>query len=160
MRRCGQRHSPHSIAAEEQGGAVSLGSRLVDRLLQLPPPETRDVAIRRNVRVPMADGVDLLADHYVPALPGPRPLVLIRSPYGRKGFIGTLLARPFAERGFQVLLQSCRGTFGSGGKFNPHHDERRDGLATLDWIAAQAWNPGAVATYGLSYLGYVQWAMA
>jgi putative CocE/NonD family hydrolase len=108
----------------------------------------------------MADGIDLLADHYVPKVPGPRPLVLIRSPYGRKGIVSALLARPFAERGFQVLLQSCRGTFGSGGKFNPHHDERRDGLATLDWIARQPWNPGAIATYGLSYLGYVQWAIA
>jgi uncharacterized protein len=126
----------------------------------LPPPQTREVSVRRNLRIPMTDGVDLLADHYVPALPGPRPLVLIRSPYGRKGLIGALLARPFAERGFQVLLQSCRGTFGSGGKFNPHHDERRDGLATLEWIARQAWNPGKVATYGLSYLGYVQWAIA
>jgi predicted acyl esterase len=39
------------------------------------------------------------------------------SPYGRKGFFGALMVLPYAERGYQVLLKSCRGTAGSGGQF-------------------------------------------
>ncbi|MFX1537287.1 MAG: CocE/NonD family hydrolase [Promethearchaeota archaeon] len=63
----------------------------------------------------MPDGVVLLTDHYYPRKGGKRPTILVRSPYGRKGFFGLLYGRLVAERGFQVLVQSCRGTFGSGG---------------------------------------------
>ena len=59
-----------------------------------------------------------------------------------------------------MVMQSCRGTFGSSGKFDPHHDEQRDGLATIEWIKQQAWYGGSVATFGMSYLGYTQWAVA
>ena len=57
-------------------------------------------------------------------------------------------------------MQSCRGTFGSTGKFDPHHDEQRDGLATLEWIKQQPWCDGSIGTFGMSYLGYTQWAVA
>src|SRR4029079_6743802 len=67
---------------------------------------------------------------------------------------------PFAERGFQVLLQSCRGTFGSGGIFDPFRNEEADGLATLAWLEEQPWFNGDLATLGPSYLGNVQWAIA
>ena len=42
-------------------------------------------------------------------------LVLMRSPYGRRGPIG-LVARALAHEGFQVVIQSCRGTAGSGAR--------------------------------------------
>jgi putative CocE/NonD family hydrolase len=58
-----------------------------------------------------------------------------------------------------VLAQSCRGTFGSGGQFDPFA-ERDDGLATVAWLRKQPWYPGAFATAGPSYLGIVQWAIA
>jgi uncharacterized protein len=65
-----------------------------------------------------------------------------------------------AERGFQVFIQSCRGTAGSGGEFVPQVNEQRDGLATLRWIRQQPWCNGTIATSGMSYLGYTQYAMA
>ena len=113
--------------------------------------------VERNLRVPVDDGVTLLADRWVAAAGAaqPQPTVLIRSPYGRIGIYGRLLA----ERGLQVLIQSVRGTFGSSGEFNPF-DERADGLATLRWIAEQPWHHGQVGTTGASYLGLVQWALA
>ena len=83
----------------------------------------------------------------------------MRSPYGRDG-IHALAARLFAERGYQVVVQSCRGTFGSGGTFNAYRDEAGDGLATLDWLEAQTWSRGKVAMFGPSYLGIAQWAVA
>ncbi|OHV28737.1 hypothetical protein BCD49_37560 [Pseudofrankia sp. EUN1h] len=66
------------------------------------------------------------------------------------------MARPLAERGFQVLIQSTRGGFGSGGVLDPLRQERDDGLATLDWMVKQPWFAGAIVLVGLSYLGYVQ----
>ncbi|WP_279581879.1 CocE/NonD family hydrolase [Fodinicola feengrottensis] len=53
-----------------------------------------------------------------------------------------------------------RGTFGSGGRFEAFHRERADGLATAEWIRAQPWCDGRIATAGPSYLGYTQWAFA
>jgi putative CocE/NonD family hydrolase len=70
------------------------------------------------------------------------------------------LARPLAERGFQVLIQSVRGTFGSEGLFDPMRCEREDGLATLDWVVKQPWFGDSIVLVGASYLGYVQWAVA
>jgi putative CocE/NonD family hydrolase len=59
-----------------------------------------------------------------------------------------------------VLIQSVRGTFGSGGVFDPMRQERDDGLATLDWVTTQPWFGGSIVLVGASYLGYVQWAVA
>lgn len=140
---------------------MNLTSRLLQRTLKLPPPLTRDLAVERDLRVPMRDGAVLLADHWTPAGGADRlPTVLIRTPYGRRGLFGQVMARPLAERGFQVLVQSTRGTFGSGGAFDPIRCERDDGLDTLDWLLEQPWPGDAIVLFGASYLGYVQWAVA
>ncbi|SEL81369.1 CocE/NonD family hydrolase [Nonomuraea pusilla] len=120
----------------------------------------RRVRLRRDLPVPMPDGVTLLADHYAPPGGGPAPVVLMRSPYGRRGLFGLVYGRGFARQGFHVVIQSCRGGFGSGGRLDPLGDERDDGLATLDWLRAQPWYGGSLAMYGPSYLGYAQWAVA
>jgi putative CocE/NonD family hydrolase len=135
-------------------------SRVVERVLKLPPAVTRDVEVRRGLRVPLRDGVELIADLYVPRRVAGAPTILVRTPYGRGGLLTLAMARPFAERGFQVLVQACRGTGGSGGEFDPFGREREDGLDTLDWIERQPWFRGRLLTFGPSYLGYVQWAMA
>jgi uncharacterized protein len=139
---------------------MTIPSRLVGRLVRLPPPETTAVEVDHDLAVTMPDGAVLLADRYAPRGAGRPPLVLVRSPYGRRGLFGLLYGRLFAERGFQVLIQSCRGTFGSGGRFDPFGNERDDGLATLEWLRRQPWYPGAFGTVGPSYLGLVQWAIA
>ena len=137
-----------------------LAGRAVDRALGLPPATAPHV-VRRDVAVPMPDGVALLGDHYRPAGPDqPRPVVLIRSPYGRAGFAGAAFAAPLARRGLQVFIQSTRGTFGSGGLFRPFLSERQDGLATVAWLREQPWCDGRVAMTGGSYLGHTQWAVA
>jgi putative CocE/NonD family hydrolase len=109
--------------------------------------------------VPAADGARLMTDVFEPEGLARAPTVLIRSPYGRRHF-GLFLGGPFATQGYVVVVQSCRGTAGSDGEFDPHHDELRDGLATLDWIERQPFFDGQVVTYGPSYLGYTQWAIA
>ncbi|MGE5333387.1 MAG: CocE/NonD family hydrolase, partial [Nitrososphaerota archaeon] len=139
---------------------MSLTSRVVSWLLKLPPAETHHYTVRRDVRVPMPDGVTLLADHYVPRSQRPCPTLLIRTPYGRRGFFAATFALPFVARGYQVFMQSCRGTAGSGGDFFYARNERADGLATIAWIKRQEWFSGQLAMIGGSYLGFVQWAVA
>lgn len=117
--------------------------------------------LRRDVPVPMPDGIVLLGDHYRPARnDAPMPVVLMRSPYGRGGIAGIVFAAPLARRGFQVFIQSIRGTFGSGGEFRPFLHEREDGIATVAWLREQPWCDGRVSMTGLSYLAHTQWAIA
>ncbi len=108
----------------------------------------------------MPDGVTLLADHYAPVGVAAPPVVLVRSPYGRRGLFGWLYGRGFARHGLQVVIQSCRGGFGSGGLLDPLADEHDDGLATVAWMRRQPWYGGSFAMFGPSYLGYTQWAIA
>ncbi len=114
----------------------------------------------RDVAVPMSDGTVLRADHYLPVTDRRVATVLVRSPYGRGFPYNVSSAQLIAERGFHVLLQSCRGTFGSGGDFDPMRREAADGQDTVAWLRGQHWFDGRLATYGLSYLGFVQWALA
>jgi uncharacterized protein len=137
-----------------------IAARAVDRAMGLPSAAA-PYLVRPDVAVPMADGVALLGDHYRPAGPDrPLPVVLIRSPYGRAGVAAILFAAPLARRGFQVFIQSTRGTFGSGGQFRPFTSEREDGLATVAWLRDQSWCDGQVSMTGGSYLGHTQWAIA
>src|SRR6266699_4093947 len=109
---------------------MTLLSRLFGRMAHLPPAETPHVLVERDLKATMPDGVVLLADHYSPRGVENPPLILVRSPYGRRGIFGTIYGQLFAERGFQVVMQSIRGTFGSGGTLSPF-DEHDDGLATV-----------------------------
>jgi hypothetical protein len=134
-------------------------SRFLSRSMRLPPAQTTDITLQRDLRVPMHDGVTLLADRYAPPGADVPPLVLVRCPYGRSGFWGTIAGRMLAERGFQSFVQSCRGTFGSGGRLDPFGlAEQDDGLATVEWMREQPWYPGSFGTWGPSYLGITQWA--
>jgi putative CocE/NonD family hydrolase len=129
------------------------------RVAHMPPAETYDVLVERDLKVPMPDGVVLLADRYAPLGVENPPLILVRSCYGRGGLFGLLYGRLFAERGFQIVVQSTRGTSGSGGTLSPF-DEHDNGLATVAWLKQQPWYPGSFLTTGGSYLGFVQWAIA
>jgi uncharacterized protein len=166
-----------------RGRAASAARKLGAAALRLPRG-THPVAVQRSLAVPMPDGVTLLADRYFPADIGDQrgggeqpgsgdraaggdqagsgnpPVILVRSPYGRGGFVGLAYGHFFAQHGFQAIVQSVRGTFGSGGVFDPLGNERADGLATVAWLKAQPWFGGTFAMYGPSYLGYSQWAIA
>src|SRR5690349_4350847 len=140
------------------GVASGVASSAAARALGLPPRRTREVRARRAIPVRTRDGVILRTDHYAPAL-ATAPTVLVRTPYGRGG-LSAVAARLLAERGFHVVMQSCRGTGGSGGAFDPMRRERDDGLDTVAWLRRQPWFTGRLGTYGPSYVGYTQWAIA
>ncbi|MQA11490.1 MAG: CocE/NonD family hydrolase [Pseudonocardiaceae bacterium] len=133
--------------------------RVVDSILGLPSRETHPVEVYRDLEIRMPDGAVLLADRHRPRGRGRSAVVLIRTPYGRRSPPAWLWANSFARHGIQVVVQSVRGTFGSGGEFWPFHQETEDGLATLAWLREQPWCDGRVATAGASYVGYTQWAL-
>jgi uncharacterized protein len=133
------------------GRAISLALRL--------PPHSTEYAVYRGLRVPMRDGVELIADHYAPATDQPSGTLLVRGPYGRSWPVSVLFAAVYAARGYHVVVQSVRGTFGSGGEFTPMIHERADGADTVAWLRDQPWFTGSFATIGLSYLGFTQWAL-
>ncbi|HVT22142.1 MAG TPA: CocE/NonD family hydrolase [Mycobacteriales bacterium] len=138
---------------------MTLTTRALGRMMKLPEPLTRRVKADRAVAIPMPDGVTLLADRWYPAdTPSGLPLLVARTPYGR-GAEG-VIARLIAERGYQVLLVSCRGTFGSGGAWNPFRNEQADGKAVLAWAERQPWFGAAMGLYGPSYVGLTQWSVA
>ncbi len=129
------------------------------RLKRLGVTPTHRVTTQRKLNVPTPDGAQLQTDLYLGRPRQGAPVIMIRSPYGRRSSFA-FAAYAMASQGFNVVMQSCRGTFGSTGQFDPHHDEQRDGLATIAWIKQQPWYGGAMATFGPSYLGYTQWAVA
>jgi len=139
---------------------MSFTSRFIGRLLHLPPAQTHNIAITRDIQIPMPDGAVLLADHYAPRGGSELPTLLVRSPYGRKGFFSALTALPYAERGYQVLIQSCRGTAGSRGQLRYSRHEHDAVLASITCVKPQEWFSGELAILGASYLGFVQWSVA
>ncbi len=124
------------------------------------------VGCETGLSVPGGDGAPLVTDHYFPRADGEFsrpsgefPTVLVRSPYGRGVPWASLYGIPLAEHGFHVVIQSCRGTGGSGGAFHLWRNEAADGRATVAWLRQQPWFNGALGTIGASYLGYTQWAL-
>lgn len=136
---------------------AKFAGRALSRLLRLPP-HSNDFEVGK-VQVPMRDGVELKADHYAPLTDTPAGTVLVRCPYGRGFPIAALYANVYAARGYHVVFQSVRGTFGSGGEFQPMVNEIADGADTVAWLRGQDWFTGSLATIGPSYLGFTQWAL-
>jgi putative CocE/NonD family hydrolase len=119
---------------------------------------TNEVEVERDVKVPMPDGVVLLTDVYHPVGVAGAPTLLERTPYGRN-FMVPQAGSEFAARGYRYVLQACRGTDGSGGTHS-YFAEAPDGRATADWIAEQPWFDGRMGSFGASYMGFTQWALA
>ena len=99
-------------------GAMAAGAfptqaygRAVGCYLGLPGTFEGAVRVEQDLRIPMEDGVVLLADRYVPRAAGARPTVLVRSPYGRRGFYGFLYGLLYGA----ILRNGRLRTRGSGG---------------------------------------------
>jgi putative CocE/NonD family hydrolase len=141
--------------------AISMRQRLADATLSrlLRQSKALNAYAVSPVRTPMRDRVILLGDHFTPDTASPRGTILIRTPYGRGFPTSALDGRFFAARGYHVVLQSVRGTFGSGGTFRAMAQETDDGADTVTWLREQPWFDGRLATLGGSYLGWTQWTL-
>jgi hypothetical protein len=103
--------------------------------------------------VPMRDGVRLATDVRLGEGAGPWPVVLVRTPYGRKNTVQGL-------SNYAIVSQDVRGRFDSEGQARAFFDdgwgEHQDGLDTVKWVLAQPWCNGRIGTWGASALGITQ----
>jgi uncharacterized protein len=145
--------APSSLA---RLGALALAALLAG----LAPQRLRaEPAVPDSVRLTVAPGIELLTLVHRPAGTGPHPVLLVRTPYRTRGGSTAWLAAALVPHGYAVIEQDARGTGGSGGDFVPFLHDVSDGVATLDWLAAQPW-AGPVGLWGISYSGWNAYALA
>lgn len=122
------------------------------------------VDVQVDVMVPMRDGIRLATDIYRPTSEGKplddrRPIVLIRTPYGKgNGKSGD--GKYFASHGYVVVVQDTRGRYRSEGVWHWMTDDGRDGFDCAAWIAEQPWSNARIGMMGTSYVGGTQHALA
>lgn len=128
---------------------------------------------KREVEIPMRDGVKLFTAIYEPKNKAEKyPILLNRtpytiSPYGADKFRQTLGPSDlYAKEGFIFVYQDVRGKWKSEGEFvdvRPHNaakkgkdiDENSDTYDTIDWLVKNVENnSGKVGIYGISYPGF------
>ena len=121
---------------------------------------------KKECFVPMRDGVRLYTAVYEPAGAGPKPIILMRSPYptGTYGYggVGDLSEKlsGFTRRGYIIVEQNVRGTCMSEGEFEDLRppgggcDEATDAYDTIEWLLQNTRSNGRVGIYGVSYPGF------
>ncbi len=116
-----------------------------------------EVEVVRDVRIPTRHhATSLAADLYRPVGAPPGPALVTVLPYRKDAWAGLLNGdnlRRFAANGYPCLLVDLRGTGASGGRARPpfHPDEADDGVAAVEFAAAQPWCDGSVGMWGHSY---------
>ncbi len=157
--------------ARDEGGDDHVKDRAV-------PPANRAAWVqahynKREVKIPMRDGVELFTAIYTPKHAGrPRPILLNRTPYSLAPYgpdmrDGVGPSQTLAEAGFVFVYQDVRGRWMSGGEFvdmRPHRgagrgpkdtDESSDTFDTIAWLVANVPNNnGKVGMWGISYPGF------
>lgn len=119
--------------------------------------------IRRTTMIaPMRDGCALATDVWRGEGDAARPVILVRTPYGRRQSLwpAHIDLDLSLARGYTVVSQDVRGRGDSQGRWDPFVHEQDDGFDTVQWIAQQSWCNGRVVMTGMSYQGQAQWAAA
>ncbi|HVU56963.1 MAG TPA: CocE/NonD family hydrolase, partial [Puia sp.] len=136
----------------------------------------KDNYTKREVYIPMRDGVRLFTSIYIPKdlTQGPYPFLMERTPYGvgpygdsaYRGGLGPNAA--LSREPFIFVYQDVRGRYMSEGNFQemtPHKegkkpgdgqtDESSDTWDTIDWLLKNIpGNNGRVGIWGISYPGF------
>eukprot|EP01037_Dinobryon_pediforme_P005816 gene5816-5880_t len=120
----------------------------------------------------MRDGICLATSLHLPDGPGPFPVVLERTPYGRDEISRSEitaanpvpstradLAKTFTDAGYAVVFQDTRGRHDSEGVFVKYLSDGEDGYDCCAWIMEQSWCDGRICTMGLSYAAHTQGAL-
>src|SRR6476661_6495434 len=138
------------------------------------------IAVRKDLRVPMRDGVELAADAYHGTGDKPRPALVALSPYGKElqalalttppqrrpspmwdgcieaGDIARVVAEDYVH-----VIGDLRGSGGSEGEHIGNYNAGgvplgQDAYDVIEWVAAQPWCDGNVGMIGISYYGSMQ----
>lgn len=136
----------------------------------------RDNYTKKEVYIPMRDGVKLFTSIYLPKdATEKHPILMTRTPYscfpyGENNFNGGLWHRDFryfARENYIIVTQDVRGRYMSEGEFvdvrpfNPNKktnqdiDEASDSYDAIDWLIKNLPNTnGNVGVFGISYPGF------
>ena len=142
-------------------------------------PQQRELAdyiknnyTKREVMIPMRDGIKLFTAIYAPKDTSQKyPVLLSRtpytvSPYGADDFKTQIGPNElFPREGYIFVYQDVRGRFMSEGEFEDvrpyipnktgkQTDETTDTYDTVDWLLANVSTNGRVGVYGISYPGF------
>lgn len=128
---------------------------------------------KREVRIPMRDGIKLFTSIYTPKAKSQKyPILLNRTPYtvapyGEDKYKTSLGPNTlFAREGYIFVYQDVRGRWMSEGSFEDvrpdianntpqQTDESTDAYDTIDWLVKNVENNnGRVGTWGISYPGF------
>ena len=153
------------------------------------PPLTPDIAkdfkwpterwdyVRREVMIPMRDGVKLYTVMLIPKVAKDAPILLTRTPYNAKrnaqrtlspyaAASGAQMDEPFLEDGYIRVYQDVRGKYESEGEYVLNRplrgplndspvDHSTDAWDTIDWLVKNTpESNGRVGVVGSSYPGF------
>lgn len=149
------------------------------QILALRAQDTTDAAFiranytKREVLIPMRDGVRLFTSIYTPKnLSKTYPILMRRTPYscapyGVEAYSDRIQNMHLVRAGYIFVFQDVRGRYMSEGEFvdvRPHNpnkktkqdtDEASDTYDTVEWLLHNAaGNNGRVGVYGISYPGF------
>ncbi|GAA1134921.1 CocE/NonD family hydrolase [Ornithinicoccus hortensis] len=115
----------------------------------------------RDFWIPMADGVRLRARAWLPATADrePVPVLLEYLPYRLDDWTSVRDSERhpwYAAHGYASVRVDIRGSGSSEGIFEDEYSvaELDDGVAVVQWLAAQPWSTGAVGMFGISWGGF------
>jgi predicted acyl esterase len=121
--------------------------------LLVPPAPARADTRPVPIGIVARGGVTLRGTLYEPPDPGPRPGVVLVSPWGTPDGVYAAQATALAERGYVVLSYTTRGFGASGGTVQlAGPADVADVSTALDWaITHTAVDPGRLGVGGISY---------
>jgi predicted acyl esterase len=138
------------------------------------------IAVRKDLRVPMRDGVTLAADAYAGVEDKPRPALVALSPYGKELQALALTMPPqrrpspmwdgcieagdiarVVQEDYVHVIGDLRGSGASEGEHVGNYNAGgvplgQDAYDFIEWVAAQPWCDGNVGMIGISYYGSMQ----
>ncbi|MFT2707631.1 CocE/NonD family hydrolase [Clavibacter zhangzhiyongii] len=120
---------------------------------------TEAAVTTRDAWIPMPDGARLHARIWAPATDAPVPALLEYVPYRLDDWTAPRDSERhpwYAAHGYASIRVDIRGTGSSDGLFVDEYSaqELDDGVAVIEWIAAQDWCTGAVGVFGISWGGF------
>jgi uncharacterized protein len=122
---------------------------------QLTPEEIAALPKWTEMTMSTRDGVKLAANVFLPAGPGPFPVILSRTPYLKDalGESSGYTAKKYVDAGYAFVMQDVRGKGHSEGFYEAFIPDMEDGYDTVEWVAKQPWSNGRVGMVGASALG-------
>ena len=155
------------------------------KIYKRPLRKIQGLKVSKDIRISMRDGVQLMANMYLPDIPGKYPVIMCMTPYGKdqqpehfdifKTFgiaVGHINTSDYAifegpdpafwvKRGYIIIHVNARGMWNSEGV--AYVFDKQNGLDFYDlieWAAQQPWSNGKIGLNGVSYLAWSQWMAA